>query len=198
MTFILSEDKALRDALQGMEVSDQKANSQDTTRSVGVWFGMPDQEIRSQSYPYVTIDLINVSRDLEREMRGKTRAEYLRPSVLGSEDDFEMNLPIPVYLDYQVTSYSRHPRHDREIHAQLLFQKLPIRNGVLNIDDGTVRRLDVLDVAKRDLTEQGRRLFMNAITVRVSSEIALDTYKYLYKVTDVITEVLTFTQSTQS
>ena len=45
----------------------------------------------------------------------------------------------------------------------------------------TVRRLDVLDVSKRDITEQGKRLFVNAITVRVSSEIAPETYRKLYK-----------------
>jgi hypothetical protein len=46
---------------------------------------------------------------------------------------------------------------------------------------GTTRRLDVLDIAKRDITENGKRLFVNAITVRVSSEIAQSTYVKLYK-----------------
>jgi len=55
--------------------------------------------------------------------------------------------------------------------SQLTAQKLPIRAGVLELDDGTVRRLDVLQVMKRDQVEQNKRLFMNAITVRVSSEI---------------------------
>jgi hypothetical protein len=50
---------------------------------------------------------------------------------------------------------------------------------------GTTRRLDVLDISKRDITEQGRRLFVNAITVRVSSEIAAETYKQMYKVLQV-------------
>ena len=186
MTFLLSEDKALRTKLQGMTVSDQKADSTDTARPVGVWFGVPDQEIRSQSYPYVTIDMVDIVRDSQREMRGKTNAEYLRPEGWSSSTEFETDLPIPVNIDYQITTYSRNPRHDREIIAQLLATKLPIRFGVLELDDNTVRRLDVLDVTKRDMVEQGKRLFMNAITLRVSSEIAEEIYvRARYKVTSV-------------
>jgi hypothetical protein len=177
MAFLLSEDKALREKLTGMTVTDQKADELGEARPVGVWFGQPDQEIRSQSYPYITIDMIDMQRDVEREMRGISTAEYLRPDDLQPEDDedpvpFLVALPIPVNIDYQITSYSRHPRHDRSIMSQLLSVKLPIRFGTLELDDNTVRRLDVLDVSKRDITEQGKRLFINAITVRVSSEIA--------------------------
>lgn len=192
MTFLLSEDKALRELLQGMTVSDQKADGADTPRDVQVWFGMPDQEIRAQSYPYMTIDMVDVSRDTSREMRGTTnyaRAPYLFPSAPAEGKDFEVNLPIPVNIDYQVTTYARHPRHDRQIMAQIMYSYLPLRYGVLSVEDGTVRRLDVLDVAKRDLVEQGKRLFMNAITVRVSSELALGTLNELYKVTSVHNDV---------
>jgi hypothetical protein len=41
--------------------------------------------------------------------------------------------------------------------------------------------LDVLDIAKRDVSENGKRLFVNAITVRISSEIAQETFTKLYK-----------------
>lgn len=168
-----------------------------TTRKVGVWFGQPDQEIRAQSYPYITIDMIDIAEDFSRAMRGKVKPAYLpNPSVIGDstpwdtdEHDWEINYPIPVNIDYQVTSYSRQPRHDRQILSQLLYSKLPLRFAVLdtgpNTVFGTTRRLDVLDISKRDITEQGRRLFVNAITVRVSSEIAAETYKQMYKVLQV-------------
>ena len=185
MAFLLSEDKALREKLTGMTVTDQKADELGEARPVGVWFGQPDQEIRSQSYPYVTIDMVDMQRDLEREMRGISTAEYLRPAGLDEDETFEINLPIPVSIDYQITSYARHPRHDRAIMSQLLSIKLPIRFGTLELDDNTVRRLDVLDVSKRDITEQGKRLFINAITVRVSSEIAPTTYTQLQQVLSV-------------
>ncbi|NCX06095.1 MAG: hypothetical protein EBW68_10005 [Actinobacteria bacterium] len=62
-----------------------------------------------------------------------------------------------------------------------MYTRLPLRFGILEPDDGTVRRLDVLDISKRDVTEQGKRLFVNAFTVRVSSEIAPEIYNQVYK-----------------
>jgi hypothetical protein len=196
MVFLLSEDKALREKLQGLVVHDQVATGADKPRQVGVWFGQPDQEIRAQSYPYVTIDMIDVQRDFAREMRGLTNADYLGPADLGGADTFITDLPIPVNIQYQITTYARHPRHDREILAQLLGTRL-IRFGYLEIvekdvtvDDvetitSTYRRMDVMNVAKRDMTEQAKRLFVNAITVRVSSEILQSALRAIYKVLEV-------------
>jgi hypothetical protein len=236
MTFLLSEDEALKALLKGMTVVDQKsASSPETTRNVGVWFGQPDQEIISQSYPYITIDMIDISEDYARSMRGKVKPDYFDnpnnmveavqgiqgiqgiqrvqgvqgaqgiqgiqgvqgvqgvQSVLGVQrveydpdtHNWEINYPIPVNIDYQITTYARQPRHDRSILSQLLYNKIPMRFAVLEVDNndaqGTIRRLDVLDVSKRDITEQGKRLFVNAITVRISSEIAPETYTQLYK-----------------
>ena len=173
MTFLLAEDAALKSKVQGITVTDQTAGEAAVDRQVGVWFGQPDQEIRSQNYPYITIQLIDVARDIEREMRGVVSPDYLSPADFNLDSSaFELEYPIPVSIDYQITTFSRHPRHDRQILAQLLYQKLFFRNNVLETDDGTVRRLDILDVAKRDTVEQQRRLFVNSITVRVSSEIA--------------------------
>jgi hypothetical protein len=186
MTFLLSEDKALRELLQGIEVSDQKSENSGSPRQVGVWFGQPDQELRNQNYPYMTIQMIDVARDIAREMRGKTSADYLRPSSLDPELGFVIDRPIPVNIDYQITTYARHPRHDRELLAKVLYEKLPFRFGTLNCDDNTVRRLDVLDVTKRDVTEQAKRLFVNVFTVRVSSEVAQTVLQQLlYKVLEV-------------
>ena len=56
MTFIISEDEALKTLMQGIVVSDEKNN----TRSVQAWFSNPDPELRKQTYPYVTIELIGV------------------------------------------------------------------------------------------------------------------------------------------
>ena len=198
MTFLLGEDKALREKLQGMVVHDQKADGSSTPRSVGVWFGQPDQELRSQSYPYITIDMMDVQRDTEREMRGIVDAAYLQPDNLNvpGANQFEVDMPIPVNIDYQITTYARHPRHDREILAQILGTRL-LRFGYLEIVEkdvtsgntetitSTFRRMDLLSVAKRDSTEQAKRLFVNAITVRVSSEIVQSAYRAIYQVTNV-------------
>jgi len=104
-------------------------------------------------------------------------------------DHWDIDYPIPVNIDYQITSYSRQPRHDRQILATLLHTKLPFRFATLvtgpNTVYGTNRRLDVLDVSKRDITEQGKRLFVNAITVRISSEIVSTTFNKLYKAQEI-------------
>ena len=190
MSFLLAEDEALRNLLKEMVVTDQKSASQEgPTRKVGVWFGQPDQEITDQKYPYITIDMIDVAEDFSRAHRGKVKPVYIEdPGTIGDDTDYDSDLhswdidfPIPVNIDYQITTYSRQPRHDRQILAQLLYTKIPLRFAVLMPNDNTVRRLDVLDISKRDITESGKRLFVNAITVRVSSEIAPETFNKMYK-----------------
>lgn len=189
MTFLLSEDHALRKLLTGITVSDQTSTNSNTPREVGVWFGQPDPEIRSQSYPYIVIDMLDVSRDTSREMRGTTNAQYLRDIIEPNiADDWEIDLPIPVNIDYQVTTFARHPRHDRQLMYSIMGNRIPFRFAVLQTDDNTVRRVDVVDVAKRDVVENGKRLFMNAFTLRVSSEITPAVYKSLYKVENVVLE----------
>lgn len=185
MTFLLAEDKGLRERLQGVTVHDQKADGQDTPRQVGVWFGQPDQELRAQSYPYITIDMIDINRDPSREMRGRATAEYLKPADFPEDAGFETDWPIPVNIDYQVTTFARHPRHDRELLATLLDGRLALRFGIIELEDGTTRRFDVLGVSKRDMVEAGKRLFMNAVTVRISSEIAQGILKTLPKVQEI-------------
>ena len=195
MSFLLDEDEAIRNLLKDMVVTDQKSvTNEGATRKVGVWFGQPDQEIRSQSYPYITIDMIDIAEDISRAHRGKVNPVYYAdPETIGVDTPWDptlhgkdMDYPVPVNIDYQITTYARQPRHDREVLAQLLYTKIPLRFAVLNTGPntafGTTRRLDVLDISKRDVTEQGKRLFVNAITVRVSSEIAPSTFNKFYKV----------------
>ena len=177
MTFLLDEDKAIRELMQGITVHDQKADGSDTPRPVGVWFGQPDQELRNQVYPYITIDMVGINRDPQREMRGNTHAEYLRPAGIAEGQRWETEIPIPVNIDYQITTYSRHPRHDRELLAEILYQKLSFRFAQLFVGESTVHRLEVINVAKRDTTEQAKRLFVNAFTVRLATEIAQAVYK---------------------
>lgn len=190
MTFLLSEDDALRKQIQGITVQDQRATGDSVPRQVGVFFGQPDQELRAQVYPYITIDMIDIQRDAEREMRGRITGTVERFGYLGptetSDLGWDIELPIPVNIDYQVTTYARQPRHDRELLSQLLHVKLPLRFGQLSLDDNTVRRLEVLDVAKRDSVEQAKRLFINAVTVRVTSEIVQEAYNQYHTVEEVV------------
>lgn len=195
MSFLLSEDAALRKQIEGVTVTDQKATGEDTPRPVRVYFGQPDQELTNQSYPYITIDMIDINRASDRETRGiitdtDENIEYLKPETTAEDTGWILHTPIPVELMYQITTYARHPRHDREMLAKVLYEKLPLRFGVLTLDDGTYRRLDVINTSKRDVTESAKRLFVNAITVQVSSEVSQSALQQLYKTLEVNVDTL--------
>lgn len=173
MPLILNEDKALRDLLKGLTVADEK----NATRVVEVWFGQPDLEVRQQSYPYMTIDLIDVLEDTSRSHQGVVPITYVPegytadPEKLANQQ-YATEMPIPLVLDYQITTYARQPRHDRQIISSLLQTKFPYRRGVLEIvEDDTYRPVFLTSYIKRDMTEQGKRLFRNMFNIRVFSEM---------------------------
>lgn len=187
MPLILNEDKALRDLLKGMTVADEK----NATRVVEVWFGQPDLEVRSQSYPYMTIDLIDVMEDPSRSHQGIVPVQYVPEGYTADEEklangQYETQMPIPLVIDYQITTYARQPRHDRQIISTLLQRKFPYRRGVLEIpEDNTYRPVFLTSYFKRDMTEQGKRLFRNVFAIRVFSEMFPSEIAELTRVSDV-------------
>lgn len=193
MPFILNEDKAIKLMLTGVTVSD----SGNPTRPVGVWFGQPDLEIRAQSYPYMTIDFLGYNEDFSRSHRGEIQMPYF-PEGANTSNQYTTEFPIPVYLDYQITTWARQPRHDRQIMAEMATgQRIPLRYGLLVVpEDKTVRRVDFLGFAKKDTTdENGKRLFSNAYTIRVSAEILPVVLSQIVPVTE--TNVSLNSQSTE-
>jgi hypothetical protein len=181
MPFLLSEDIALKQRMQGMFVRD--GNS--AHRSVGVWFGQPDKELRAQNYPYVIVNLLGINPAYERfHSANPVSLEYLTPPVpVGPGQTLLYDRPIPVNIDYQVTAYSRHPHHDRSLMAQML-RRLPMQGGLIAVthddeDVATARRLDFLRLDKRDRSEDNKRLFTVDFTVRISSEMEPDRYALL-------------------
>lgn len=189
MPIILNEDKAIKAMLQGVKVSD----SANALRPVGVWFGQPDMEIRDQVYPYITIDFIGYSEDFERAHRGMITMPYYPEGVdTGTVNQdgsgakqYKTEVPIPVNLDYQITTYARQPRHDRALMAEMLSgQRIPLRFGLLVVpEDKTVRRMDLLGFSKKDTTDQnGKRLFSNVYNVRVSAEVLPEAIAQKYPV----------------
>ena len=183
MPFIINEEAALKSLLTGITVSD----SGNSARPVPVFYGQPDKELRQQVYPYITIDLVGISEDNSRAHRGIT----IIPDATGYTPDGDttvgshlVNYPIPVDLTYQISTWSRQPRHDRQIIAQLFsYGRLPLRFGQLSIaEDGTNRRLDVLGFSKRDTTEGEKRLFSNVYNIRISAEIYEDVLIQMHEV----------------
>ncbi len=178
--WILDEDFALKEKLKGVIVSDQHKRA----RNVGVWFAHPDLEIREQEYPYITIELLEVSEAQERVHRGdlwlderwgnQNIPDWWNYKDLGPDQrGWLTEMTTPINLDYQITSWSRNPRHDRQIMAQLMTGgRVMLRGGWLETPDGKIRRMDWLSHYKSSSSDENqKRLQSNIFRVRISSEI---------------------------
>lgn len=174
--FLLEEDNALKRLLSGMTAVDDQRGA----RPVHVWFGQPDLEIRKRTFPYISIELIDITESQERVVAGQPVMTYTPPGFQPLHQDFHPVaawFPTPYDLDYQITVWSRHPRHDRDIVRDLLAGRLPIRFGQLTLPEtGRVSRLDMLGGPRvADTTdEDGKRLFRKVFTVRVGTELFPD------------------------
>lgn len=170
--FIFAEDAALKEHLKGIVVSDLK----NPERSVKVWFGYPDVELRAQEYPYLVIDLYDIQPANDRQASGIWTDNTNRGTQQPSSQTYSYYAPQTYDLYYQVSSYARHPRHDRGIMLNMLNNKVPGKFGHLMVPQangvGTVARHMFLEgFVKRDSIEDGRRLFRNVFSIRVVSEM---------------------------
>jgi len=127
---------------------------------------------------------VGVSEDPTRAHRGYVPLTYT-PEGVDTTNINRINYPIPVDLIYQVSTWARQPRHDRQLIAALFSPgRLPLRFGQLPIpQDGTNRRVDVLGFSKRDFIESEKRLFSNVYNIRISSELLVDQLVQAYQVT---------------
>jgi len=174
--FIVAEDLALKTHLAGLTVADEKS----AARQVKIWFGYPDVEVRAQEFPFITIDLIDIVPTTERQNSGVMYDSDYNGTIAPSAGVFyKYDIPVAYDLVYQVTSYARHPRHDRAIMYQLL-NKFPSKFGKLAVPNqlGTetgYRSMFLDGFVKRDAVEGetgNRRLLRNALSVRVVSEMS--------------------------
>lgn len=172
-SFLYAEDKALKTLLQGIQVQDTK----DSTRPVKVWFGYPDVELKAQEYPFMVIDLFDIQPANDRQASGfwidNTNRGTQSPASNGR---YTYYAPVVYDLYYQVSTFARHPRHDRTIIFEMLNRKIPGKYGHLIIPqangNGFVARHMFLEgFVKRDSVEDGRRLLRNVFSIRVVSEM---------------------------
>lgn len=188
MPWLLNEDEAMKAALAGIKVSDDK----NATRDVRVWFGQPDVEITAQTYPYMTIDLIDISMDAPRAIHGIDELPYIPEGFEPAMDghSFITESPIPIALDYQVTTYTRHPRHDRTV-VGAMHMKFPYQFGGIYVSqDNTQRRAFLTRFGNRDRTdENSKRLFSKVFTVRVESELILTRFLEVQQALAVTTDL---------
>jgi hypothetical protein len=173
--FIIAEDLALKTHITGLTVSDEK----NAARVVKVWFGYPDVEVRSQDFPFITIDLVDVVPANDRQHQGQINDSDYRGTIAPiANKSFTYEMPVAYDLVYQVTSYCRHPRHDRTLMYKLA-DKFPSKYGKLAVPNflGTetgYRSMFLDGFVKRDAVDGetgNRRLLRNVYMVRVISEM---------------------------
>lgn len=219
--FTLAEDAALKARLQNIYVSDDR-NQQRTAK---VFFRYPDGETE-KSYPFITIELININHARNRQHsevdyyytndtvipdsdtdRHNKYLDYF-PSeydaaglneIAGSSGFIHIESFVPVDLTYQVTTYCRSQRHDRQMTAALLRYVFPLRRGFIEIpEDGTIRRCDLLNWRQADLLDQeagyNKRIFRKVFTVQINSEIPQNDIASVPRV-DTVSGVLQETRS---
>ena len=172
MSFILAEDEALKTWLKGMTVSDFNNPS----RAVEVYYSIPDVEVRQQTYPYITIDLIDIQPANDRQHAGYLQDHDFGGTVSSDQSTvYTYYMPVAYDLVYQVSTWARHPYHDRHIMQQMLRTKFPSKYGKLNVADDignfVTRSMFLDEFSKMSSVEDNRRLFRNVFTVRVISEM---------------------------
>lgn len=177
--FILREEEGLKTYLSDIHITAPPGPP--AGQDVQVWYRNAQQEVRERKYPYITIDLIDISESQEqgRHNNGRvklSRLAYAPPGPVLQEiadHQYLAERPMPVNLDFQITSHARYARHDRALWGALL-RKFPGRWGALAIPgDGTARSMFLLATAgDAEVGEnQQQRLFRRIFTVRVLSEL---------------------------
>lgn len=198
--FLLAEDAALKSRLlNGLRVSDDKKAS----RPVQVFYRFPESETE-RTYPFATIELISLNHARIRQESEVTyyytnstmsasavsstapRIDYF-PSEYGVSELDEIALNsvylsteqmTPIDLVYQVSTYCRSQRHDRELTSGMLRYVFPMRRSYIEIpEDGTSRRCDLVSWTSADIMDQEagykKRIFRKVYTVQINSEIPL-------------------------
>jgi hypothetical protein len=110
---------------------------------------------------------------------------------IGTNEFVVSNEFVPVDLLYQVSTFTRSALHDRQLSSQMLSTIVPFRKGFIEVpEDGTMRRLDLLDWTTADLldSESGyrKRIFRKIYTLQMSAEIpSLDMFG-LQQITSIV------------
>jgi hypothetical protein len=180
--FIFNEDEAMKVKFSGLVVND--VNAPDSGRPVEVIWLDSEVEIQNLTYPSIVICNTGISFDPERASSGWFQLPYTPENfdqwISDNIEDVSSSpywafTPIPYNIDYQIEVLSRSNKHSTFLTAVLSGPDyLSVRNGYLAIpEDGTVRRMDLMAGPERQNTHDadGKRIFHNVYTVRVSTEL---------------------------
>lgn len=190
--FTLAEDAALKHRLEHLFVNDDK----EAPRVPKVFFRFPEGETE-KLYPFLTIDLLDIAYAPERQE--SERSYYfsndpnLLPTIAYYPSEFDASdlatqlaangrtylktdQIVPVDLIYQVSTYCRSQRHDRQLTMLMLRRVFPLRRGFIDIpEDGTIRRCELLNWQQGNVLDReaayNKRIFRTFFTVKIGAEI---------------------------
>ena len=207
--WLIAEDTAVKARFSGLTVSDDR----NAGRPVQVFFRYPEGEVE-KAYPFITIEQIDIVHARARQHSEVTlyagyregdesvpnRLDYwpstsTNASAAPGADAFSeayliANEFIPVDMLYQVTTYCRSFKHDRELTSKILTTVVPFRWGAIGItQDDTMRWFDMLDWTNADLLdpESGyrKRVFRKIYTLQMTSELPSSVIGGVQEVTEV-------------
>jgi len=220
--FLLAEDAALKARFATLSVSDDRNGS----RPVQVFYRYPEAETE-RSYPFLTIEMIDLVHAKNRQ-HSEVDLTYAKVGIpqrsrfIGRPNELQywpsrisnMNTItgtttiefitskefVPVDLLYQVSTFTRSALHDRQLSSQMLSTIVPFRKGYIDIpEDGTTRRLDLLDWTTADLldSESGyrKRIFRKIYTLQMTAEIPSADMYGLHQVTSIIPTIEALTST---
>jgi hypothetical protein len=173
------------------KLSGLTVRTKDGPKRVPVWYSMPSRE-REKSYPFITIDLVDIVFAEDRAHSAQIMPIDYWPSEYPSFAAYAASLSIPYDEDtmtaeavwwhpydlhYQVATHCRNAQHDRELTAKLIHTKyLPDRWGYLDVPaDGSSRWLDRIGYGAADYYEQAgedKHVFRKIYNISVSAHVA--------------------------
>lgn len=194
--FLLAEDAAMKARFSGITVSDDRKQQ----RPVKVFFRYPEGETEKE-YPFITIEHLGISH--ARNLQHSEQEYIFDPSASSASVDTVRSLHyfpsefdrdaleneyantagvvrarsfIPVNLVYQVATHTRSALHDRQLTSKILRIIAPYRQSYILVpEDGTSRRLDMLNWFNSDLLDQEagyrKRIFRKVYTIQMNAEL---------------------------
>lgn len=180
MTWLLNEDRAIKQKFADLTVSD--ANAPAGGRKVLVRYADPEVEFGTLTFPLVLINRLQLVHMPEREHRGHAAVTYW-PDGVTNEDDSRWDpdtapraeIAVPMDIVYQISVQVRRASHQMELAAKMaLPEYLPARFGYLEVpEDGSTRSLfvDAGPEYESGKGSDGKRLLQAHYNIRVATEI---------------------------
>ena len=199
--FVLDIDEAMKAKVNRVaQVTDEDGSNR---RPVKAFFRWPQPEPTDQTFPFIVVDRLAITRAADREQRSENTFIPYTPKGYTAPTDQAMlhtaEMPIPFDFVYQVTLHSRFWMHDTQIIEQMMQDHLlPPRGGWLVVGN-TYRPLFVdgpLDASGLDPQPGGRskRHFRKVWTCTTSGELFQKDIDTIAQATSLITTITTTEQ----